>query len=720
MSVLGEAAVLPVATRVGALALGEKLSWEPEQLRQEAWGSLLFLGGMRLVTVGAGLVPARGKALLGAVGSRGAGPLLGGIALGQQFETWAGLRAPTEGSARLFEILSTYGQIWGAGVLAGGLLGHHFVRWERAAEARVEAMKGSASRDIAHIAAQWSSAPEFSGKTKSGKGGDTWSGGPKRLDLPSHFAMNSRDSSTASTLPPPPRARPLGRDEATRDSGITHVEPSSPPLPSGHFRIRRTNPPSGHPDPDLAVRLDDTITALRTSEAYQRALTQAIPDPVFSLRRVPGERDFQFVAIHAPNPAELLFPADQLFQTSLARLPLDPALLEFGLAALEEALQQPGTIVEIEYDAATPSGIISQEARIVAHGSEELVVFVRDITNRKAEEAKRESLLREAAEQRLAQERADALQLVSRGLAHEFNNVLQGMMVQLDFMQHPFAGLLEVAQALMKPDADFGSQLREARAELMGIATRGIASRRHGNPAVAPPPETPEELVREIAKIMGNILGQSVQDLAEARQHTDRFQGMITHFMRQTADPIPVQPFDLHSLLTTAYLKSHFSKPPVFSLEQVELSLDPEAKPIWGHRELAHVVRNLLINAKEALKAQTQPKIEISTRRVTLGPEDISLLLPWSPLANLPTGAFLVLQVRDNGIGMDEATRQRIFDSGFTTKQRTLDHSGNHGLGLPFSLKLMKDIGGMMTVESEPGKGTVFQAFFPEAPLPNP
>jgi hypothetical protein len=69
--------------------------------------------------------------------------LIGGIALGQEFETWAGLRAPTEGSARLFEVLSTYGQVWGAGVLAGGILGHHFARWEGEMQARVEQLARS-------------------------------------------------------------------------------------------------------------------------------------------------------------------------------------------------------------------------------------------------------------------------------------------------------------------------------------------------------------------------------------------------------------------------------------------------------------------------------------------------------------------------------------------------------------------------------------------------
>jgi hypothetical protein len=160
MGVFGEAAVFPVATRVGALALGEKLSWEGEQLGQEALGSLLFLGGMRLATGGtsgvrqfiaAGRPMAAGINKLMHSGWAHQTSLIGGIALGQQFETWAGVRQPTEGSAKLFEVLSTYGQVWGAGIVTGGLWGPRLARWEQAMEAQIRKSGPSTRRNDAAV-----------------------------------------------------------------------------------------------------------------------------------------------------------------------------------------------------------------------------------------------------------------------------------------------------------------------------------------------------------------------------------------------------------------------------------------------------------------------------------------------------------------------------------------------------------------------------------------
>jgi PAS domain S-box-containing protein len=65
----------------------------------------------------------------------------------------------------------------------------------------------------------------------------------------------------------------------------------------------------------------------------------------------------------------------------------------------------------------------------------------------------------------------------------------------------------------------------------------------------------------------------------------------------------------------------------------------------------------------------------------------------------------LILEVTDNGCGMDEKTRGRIFDPFFTTKH---DGTGT-GLGLYVSKNLLDEMGGKIDVESQPGEGTVFR-----------
>jgi CheY-like chemotaxis protein len=71
------------------------------------------------------------------------------------------------------------------------------------------------------------------------------------------------------------------------------------------------------------------------------------------------------------------------------------------------------------------------------------------------------------------------------------------------------------------------------------------------------------------------------------------------------------------------------------------------------------------------------------------------------------------IQVEDNGCGMDSATRAKIFDPFFTTKFT------GRGLGLAAVHGILRGHKGAITVESKPGQGSTFTAYFPsgEAPI---
>jgi PAS domain S-box-containing protein len=113
--------------------------------------------------------------------------------------------------------------------------------------------------------------------------------------------------------------------------------------------------------------------------------------------------------------------------------------------------------------------------------------------------------------------------------------------------------------------------------------------------------------------------------------------------------------------------------------------------------QLEQVVMNLAVNARDAMP--NGGELSISTHGVTLdGSQQAEGL-----------GDYLMLNVTDNGSGMSQEIQQHIFEPFFTTKHS----SKGTGLGLSTVYGIVKQSGGFIQVESQPGCGTSFQVFFP-------
>jgi PAS domain S-box-containing protein len=122
--------------------------------------------------------------------------------------------------------------------------------------------------------------------------------------------------------------------------------------------------------------------------------------------------------------------------------------------------------------------------------------------------------------------------------------------------------------------------------------------------------------------------------------------------------------------------------------------------------QIQQVIMNLLINAAEAIGDGKNGTVVVATYTQQVD-EDYRRKLWQSP--ELEPGRYIVLEVQDNGCGMDESTMARIFDPFYTTKFT------GRGLGLAAVLGIVRSHRGALTVYSAPGEGSTFKLLFPSA-----
>ncbi|HEY3255068.1 MAG TPA: PAS domain S-box protein, partial [Polyangiaceae bacterium] len=135
---------------------------------------------------------------------------------------------------------------------------------------------------------------------------------------------------------------------------------------------------------------------------------------------------------------------------------------------------------------------------------------------------------------------------------------------------------------------------------------------------------------------------------------------------------------------------------------ELELAIEPGCSVLGDRATLTQVVMNLLTNASDALEGRPG-KVQVNVTRLER-PD-----ARWEDAlgATIAPGAWVLLEVRDSGVGMDQATRDRVFEPFFSTKD------SGHGLGLAACLGIVLSHKGAILVESEAGRGSCFSVLLP-------
>jgi len=146
---------------------------------------------------------------------------------------------------------------------------------------------------------------------------------------------------------------------------------------------------------------------------------------------------------------------------------------------------------------------------------------------------------------------------------------------------------------------------------------------------------------------------------------------------------------------------------------KIAVEVSPSLWPIWGDvSQLHQVLLNLAVNARDAMPQGG--KLTLAATNLTIdaqyaGTSQQSLV---GSNQQVRAGSYVVLSVRDTGVGIPPEARDRIFEPFFTTKEV----GKGTGLGLATVHTIVKSHGGFINVYSEVGNGTTFKVYLPADP----
>ncbi|HKP61522.1 MAG TPA: ATP-binding protein [Polyangiales bacterium] len=135
----------------------------------------------------------------------------------------------------------------------------------------------------------------------------------------------------------------------------------------------------------------------------------------------------------------------------------------------------------------------------------------------------------------------------------------------------------------------------------------------------------------------------------------------------------------------------------------VDLDIDIQHQPLPTMADPSYIERvlmNLCQNASDAMPRGGAITIRVAERGEGEGRPSVELR---------PDADYVLLSVSDTGTGMTEEVRTRLFEPFFTTK------SGGTGLGLANVYAIVQQCGGQIEVTSEPGVGSTFRIYLPQA-----
>jgi signal transduction histidine kinase len=193
----------------------------------------------------------------------------------------------------------------------------------------------------------------------------------------------------------------------------------------------------------------------------------------------------------------------------------------------------------------------------------------------------------------------------------------------------------------------------------------------------------------KIARLNYEFFRQHIMMLVDDMAHgSERIKAIVEGLRTFTRkdEGLLVDKVDINTIVETA---TRLVSNEVHKYADVVLDLAPGLPTVTGNsQKIEQVLINLIVNAGQAMPEDKHGTVTVRTR--------------------LEKGRILV-EVADDGKGMNESTLKQIFNPFFTTKRA----KGGTGLGLAIAYRIIEEHGGTIAVRSKPGAGTTFSIRLP-------
>lgn len=193
----------------------------------------------------------------------------------------------------------------------------------------------------------------------------------------------------------------------------------------------------------------------------------------------------------------------------------------------------------------------------------------------------------------------------------------------------------------------------------------------------------------QVARLKYDFFREHIMTLVDDMAHgSERIKGIVEGlrtFVRKD-EGLLVDTVDINTLIEASTRLVHKE---VHKYADIELDLTGDLPTFTGNaQKIEQVMINLIVNASEAMREDVKGLVTVRTRL---------------------EGNTIIVDVKDNGVGMNQQTIKQIFDPFFTTKRA----KGGTGLGLAIAYRIIEEHGGNVSVQSKAGAGTTFTIRIP-------